>query len=59
VDRGTYNHEPQGRTCRIFLHRHHPSVRSAELQHHRQRLPIHGQTIPGILRQTPHPQTNG
>jgi ribonuclease HI len=49
VGRGAPDHEPQGRAGRDVLHRHHLPVWSAQLHHHRQRVPIHGQKVPRVL----------
>jgi hypothetical protein len=45
----------QVRTGGGVLHKHHPSLWSPKLHHHRQRHPVHRQKVPGLLRGSPHP----
>jgi ribonuclease HI len=51
----TPHYEPQGGASGDVLHRHRPPFWSAKLHHHRQRVPVHGQEVLGVLRQIPHP----
>jgi ribonuclease HI len=59
VGGGTPHHESQGGAGGDVLHRHRLSLWSVELHHHRQRVPIHRQEVPGILRQVLHPRGLG
>jgi hypothetical protein len=55
VDRGLTPKQHQVRIGAGVLHQHHPSFRSPELHHHRQRHPVHRQKVPRLLRESPHP----
>ena len=53
VDRGSTHRQDQIRASSSILHRHRLQVRGPELDHHRQRHPVHGQEVLGVLRQLP------
>ena len=54
MDRGLTRRQNQIRASGSILHRHRLQVRGPELDHHRQRHPVHRQEVLGILRQIPH-----
>src|SRR6185503_17659714 len=54
VDRGSTHRQDQIRAISPILFRHRLQVRGPELDHHRQRHPVHRQEILGVLRQLPH-----
>src|SRR6185503_1119338 len=54
VDRGSTHRQDQIRASSSILHRHCLQVRGPELDHHRQRHPVHRQEVHGVLRQFPH-----